>query len=94
MPNSTGAAPIENRASRQSIANIANRMKPRRTTSPSRLTIPDANISLSDSTSLVRRVISRPTGVRSKNDADSDITWRWTRTRRSFMPSWPITCVK
>ena len=44
--------------------------------------------------SLVIRVINRPTGVRSKNDADSDITWRWTRTRRSFIPSWPITCVK
>ena len=94
MPNSTGTAAIENTASRQSIANIAARMNSRRTASPSRLTIPDANISDSDSTSFVSRVISRPTGVRSKNDVASDITWRWTRTRRSFIPSWPITCVK
>ncbi len=94
MANSTGAEPIENSASRQSMPKIAIRMKPRRTTSPTRLTIPEANISFSDSTSLVSRVIRRPTGVRSKNDADSDRMWRWARVRRSFMPRWPITCVR
>ena len=76
MPNRIGAEPMENSASRQSTAKMATRMKDRRTMSVSKLTIPDANISFSASMSLVMRVMRRPTGVRSKNAADSDRTCR------------------
>ena len=94
IANSTGAEPIENSASRQSRPKIATKMKERRTTSPTRLTSPEANISFSDSMSLVSRVMRRPTGVRSKNEADSDRMWRWARVRRSFIPSCPSTWVR
>ena len=94
IANSTGAEPIENSASRQSMPKIATRMTPRRMTSPTRLTSPDANISFSASMSLVRRVISRPTGVRSKNDADSASTCRCSARRRSFIARWPTSCVR
>ena len=94
MPNSTGAVPIEKSASFQSMPKIATRMKTRRIMSPSRLTRPEANISLSASMSLVIRVISRPTGVRSKKDADSDSTCSCTRTRKVFIPRWPMSCVR
>ena len=63
---STGTASIENSAKRPSVRNITTTMSPSRTTSPSRLMTPDANISVSDSMSFVMRVISCPTGVRSK----------------------------
>ena len=93
-PNSTGADPIENSASFQSMPKIATRMNARRKRSPSRLTRPEANISLSASMSLVMRVMRRPTGVRPKNEADSDSTCRWTLSRSVFIPRWPISWVR
>jgi len=94
IPNSTGAAAIENSASFQSMPKMATRIIARRMTSPSRLTRPEANISFSASMSLVIRVMSRPTGVRSKNAADSDSTWRWTSSRSAVMPRWPMSWVR
>jgi len=62
--------------------------------SPRRLTSPDANISFSASTSLVMRVMRRPSGVRSKNDDASDKTCWCSRSRRSFIARWPTICVR
>ena len=53
-------------ASRQSSCTIIPRMKSSVNTSPKMVTSPDENASLSCSTSFVTRVISRPTGLRSK----------------------------
>ena len=61
----SGTTANDARASRQSAASIHAAMIPRVKTSPNRATTPDVNSSLSDSTSVVTRVISRPTGFRS-----------------------------
>ena len=53
-------------ASRQSITSIIPMMAIRVKTSPKMVTTPDENSSFSVSTSEVTRVISRPTGLRSK----------------------------
>ena len=81
-------------ASFQSMPKIATRIAPRRITSPTRLTSPEANISFSASTSLVMRVMRRPIGVRSKNDEASASTWRCKRRRRSFIARCPTSWVR
>jgi hypothetical protein len=53
-------------ASCQSVTSISAMMAIRVKTSPNSVTTPDENSSLSVSTSDVTRVISRPTGFRSK----------------------------
>ncbi len=60
MPGSTTKATS---ASRQFIASIATMMPTSTMTSPNTVITPEANRSLSASTSVVTRVISRPTGL-------------------------------
>ncbi len=52
-------------ASRQFMTSIATMMPASTRTSPKIVTMPEANMSLSASTSVVTRVISRPIGFRS-----------------------------
>ena len=94
IANSTGAEPIENSASRQSMPKIAIRMKREANDVADQADDPRGE-------HLVQRldVVGQPgheatDGVRSKNEADRDRTWRWARARRSFMPSCPSTCVR
>jgi hypothetical protein len=63
------------RVSSQSSVNMMIAMPTMRTASVTRVITPDANISLTLSTSLVIRVKRRPTGMRSKNPARRDTTW-------------------
>ncbi len=62
-------------------------------TSPKIETTPLVNSSLIASTSLSTRVISRPTGLRSKNRASSDCRWANSVARRSWITRWPVSCV-
>ena len=61
-------------------------------TSPKIATTPEANSSLSTSTSVVTRVMSRPTGFRSKNRTSSFCSCPYTSMRRSNMMRWPVIC--
>ena len=70
-------------ASTQFRENMKYRMKAIRNRLPIMTTTPADNTSLSASTSLVVRVISRPTGVRSKKRSGCRWIWRKTFVRRS-----------
>ena len=61
--------------------------------SPKIATTPCVTISVRASTSLVIRVISRPTGLRSKNDSERYCRWLNSRTLRSYIARWPIHVV-
>ena len=65
----------------------------RTTTSPSSATKPDVKSSFRASTSVVRRVMRRPTGVRSKTATSA--CWRCPKIHvlRSNMTPWPIVDV-
>ena len=80
-------------ASRQSMASIMPMMARSVNTSPKRVTTPEEKSSFSVSTSDVTRVISRPTGLRSKKAMLS----RWSRVkisiRRSYITRWPTSVV-
>ena len=60
------------------------------TKSPRIVTTPKANIWSSASTSVVTRVISLPTGVRSKYRAGSLSTWSNISVLRSKITNWPV----
>ena len=60
-------------------------------TSPMIVIAPCENISLRLSMSLVIRVISRPTGMRSKNAARWASTWSKIAIRRSCIVRWPAS---
>ena len=64
--NSAGITAKAVRASRQSSHNMTAMMPSSVNTSPNTVTTPEVNSSLTASTSLVTRVMSRPTGLRSK----------------------------
>ncbi len=66
MTHMAGNATNATRASRQSVATIIVVMASKVNTSPKTETTPDEKSSFSVSTSEVTRVISRPTGLRSK----------------------------
>ena len=68
-------------------------MATRVNTSPKIVTTPEEKSSFSVSTSEVTRVISRPTGFRSKKEMLS--RWRCSKIciRRSYMTRWPIQVV-
>jgi len=57
-------------------------------------TRPEVNISLSTWTSLVTRVISRPTGLRSKNAGESFCSREKICSRRVKMTRWPVRLVR
>ena len=69
-------------------------MPTRRTRSPTALSAPEANISLMASTSLVTRVTSRPTGVRSKKPSLRVCRKRKTWARRSAIARAPASCIR
>ena len=54
---------------------------------------PDANRSFSASTSVVARVTSRPTGLRSKKLIGSRCRCSKISLRRSYIVSWPTHCM-
>ncbi len=80
-------------ASCQFIASMTPMMNIRVKTSPKIATTPEVNISFRTSTSLVSRVISRPTGLRSKKRTDRRCSWAKISVRRSYMTRWPIQVV-
>ena len=80
-------------ASRQSIASIIPMMAISVKASPKIVTTPEENSSFSVSTSEVTRVISRPTGLRSKYWTLSRCRWAKISIRRSYMTRCPMNVV-
>ena len=64
------------------------------TTSATTAKSPLVKASLTASTSLSTRVISRPTGVRSKKPASSRSRCSNKRARRSWMTRWPVSAIR
>ena len=94
-PSATGGVAAKaSSAMRQSSEIMMATMAIRRIRSPAALSAPEANISLMASTSLVTRVTSRPTGVRSKKP--SLRVWRKRKTcaRRSNIARAPASCIR
>ncbi len=60
------------------------------TTSPKIATTPEVSASLSASMSFVSRVISAPTGCRSKKRRPMRCKWLNSSMRRSCMARWPV----
>ena len=89
----SGSTANETSASRQSSSSIAVTIAPIVKMSPKIVTTPEVNISFSTSTSLVTRVISRPTGFRSKNASSSLCNREKTSARMSSMTFCPIHVV-
>ena len=61
--------------------------------SPNIETTPRLTISVSASISFVIRVMSRPTGFRSKKESGRNCRWRNSSRRRSYMARWPTIAV-
>ena len=81
-------------ASRQSIHSMIATTPASVTTSATTAKSPLVNASLTASTSLSTRVISRPTGVRSKNPASRRSRCAKSRARRSWMTRWPVSAIR
>ena len=69
-------------------------MPNRETRSPKMLTTPDVKSSFSVTTTVVRRVMILPTGLRSKERRWSYWMWEKIAIRRSNMIFWPVQLVR
>jgi hypothetical protein len=80
-------------ARRQLSSSMVSTIKITLKPSLSSATMPCVRNEFSASTSLVRRVISRPTGLRSKKERL--MCWRWLkmRMRMSTITRWPVDCM-
>ena len=83
ISSSGGIAHSDHSARRALKANMIATMPPSVSTSMNRVSEPALNISLIASISVVIRLTSRPTGVRSKNDIGSRSTCRNSASRKS-----------
>ena len=93
MPQVTGIWVISSSSpSRHSIVSMVIAITSSDTRSASTPTAPLPNTSARASTSLVRRVSSLPTGVRSWKRSDSSIAWRNRSSRMRAVRRWPTTC--
>ena len=92
--NTRGRTANVTRASRQSMTSMAIMMKATVNTSPKIVTTPEVNISFRTSTSLVSRVIRRPTGFRSKYASRRRCRCRKISCRRSSITFCPIHVVR
>ena len=80
-------------ASRQFMFSMMTRMPSSTKMSSKMETTPAVNISFSASTSLVTRVTSRPTGLRSKKAMCRPCRWRKICARRSNITFCPVHCM-
>src|SRR5712692_10465751 len=80
-------------ARRQSSSSIAIEMSTSIAMSPKIDTTPRVTISVSASMSFVMRVMSRPTGLRSKNESDRNCRCRKSSSRRSYIARCPTHVV-
>ena len=87
--SSSGMMPTATRARPTCLLNIQITMAVRDKASPTMATNPEENISLRFCTSLMTRVMSRPTGLRWKKWVLRFMRWENSCMRRSSMAIWP-----